>query len=283
MSLEIDRPAPLPSDIAEALATQGEAKWLDPHAAGIRYYPVVGSTNDVALRLAAEGAADGTTVIADAQTSGRGRAGRTWHSPPGVGLYLSMIVRPESRPAARLEWPRLITLAAGVGVADALLAATGLPVAIKWPNDLVIAPGGVVRGARKLAGILAEGYGSGGVDLVVLGCGINVGLSSYPEEIGARATSLEGELGRPVERGVVLAAILRSLSGAVARLRGGGAAGILDRWRELAVGATGARVRWGEGEGRRVGVTAGIDIEGALLVRHDGGQVALRAGEVEWL
>ena len=279
--VNVDRPAPLPPDLADPLAIPRPAAWLAPLAGRVRYYPVVGSTNDVALRLAAEGAPDGTVVLADRQTAGRGRMGREWFSPPGAGLYMSILLRSSGGVAG--DWPRRLTLGAGVALAEALLAATGLPVAIKWPNDLVITPGGGVRGARKLAGILAEGQGAGELDVVVLGCGINVGLAAYPAEIESRATSLEAELGRPVDRGLVLAVSLESLAREITRLRAGDVVPMLQRWRELAVGATGARVAWTEGGGPRTGVTAGIDSDGALIVRQDGLTRRLLAGEVRWL
>lgn len=113
------------------------------------------STNDVATRLAADGAPEGTVVVADEQTRGRGRLGRAWHSPPGSGLYLSVVFRPtDGMPdeAAGAAVARLLTLAAGVAAAEAVRGATGLAVELKWPNDLVIG-----RPRRKLAGLLAEG------------------------------------------------------------------------------------------------------------------------------
>ena len=111
-------------------------------ASRVYWFTSVGSTNDIAASLADAGAGEGTTVVAEAQTSGRGRHGRVWHSPPGAGLYMSVILRPaDAQP--------LLTLASGVAIAEAVRACTGLPAEIKWPNDVMI-------GKRKLAGILAE-------------------------------------------------------------------------------------------------------------------------------
>src|SRR5688572_27678266 len=126
------------------------------------------STNDIASRLAQAGAEEGTTVVAERQTAGRGRHGRVWFSPTGAGLYVSVIVRPardesnDERPAA------LLTLASGVAIAEAVRAVTGLPAEIKWPNDVLI-------GKRKLAGILAEAaVQAGTLQFVVVGFGVNL-------------------------------------------------------------------------------------------------------------
>ena len=150
------------------------------------HYRCITSTNDVAARLADAGAAEGTWVVADEQTAGRGRRGRTWVSPPGAGLYLSVIFRPSAF-VARASGARcarddrvtsLLTLMAGVAAAQGVRAATGLAPGLKWPNDLVIEPPGERSGFsrfRKLAGILAEGSASGGeLQSVVIGIGINL-------------------------------------------------------------------------------------------------------------
>ena len=128
-------------------------------------------------------------------------------------------------------------------MAEGLHAASGLPVVIKWPNDLVMAPAGTVRGARKLAGILAEAQTDAGtLSHVIVGVGVNVGPAAWPPEISSRATSLEEELGRPVDPAVVLGAILARIGTWVRRLRAGQSAVVRARWQQLAVGATGATV-----------------------------------------
>lgn len=278
---QVDRPAPLPADLEASLARTLAAGGRRP-----MFYPVASSTNDLAARLADQGFADGTVVLADQQTTGRGRAGNSWFSPPGAGLYVSMIVRTGTAdsPTVAAGWPRWLTLAAGVAVAEGLHAASGLPVSIKWPNDLVMAPAGTVPGARKLGGILAEGRADAGrLTHVIVGIGINVRRSSFPPEISARATSLEDELGRDVERGPVLAAMLHRLGTWLDRLRTGQTAMVVARWCALAVGASGAPVEWGEDEGSRRGVTAGVDGDGALLVRAGAATERVLAGEVTWL
>src|SRR5262249_7424190 len=163
----------------------------DPLARSILFFSTVRSTNDIAAALAGSPEAEGTVVIAEAQTSGRGRRGRVWFSPPGAGLYVSIVLDP-SRAADRERSLSLLTLGAGVALAEAVQRATGLVPDIKWPNDLLI-------GRRKLAGILAESASApGSRTLTVLGYGINVAPAAYPPDLRDRATSLETELGRTV-------------------------------------------------------------------------------------
>jgi BirA family biotin operon repressor/biotin-[acetyl-CoA-carboxylase] ligase len=279
---EIDRPAALPPELDAALALILAGGAL-PVGGELVFYPIVSSTNDVAASLADQGFADGTTVVADEQVAARGRGGHTWYSPPGAGLYTSIVIDTR-HDASSSDWPRWLTLAAGVAISEGLHAASGLPVAIKWPNDLVIAPSGTVRGARKLGGILAEARTDAGrLTHVIVGFGVNVRRSAFPAEISSRATSLEDELGRDVDRGSVLAACLRRFSTWLQRLRDGQTNAVIARWRELAVGASGAAVEWTSDGERLRGVTAGIDSEGALLVRVAGCTGRVVAGEVVWL
>ena len=223
--------------------------------------------------------------MAGAQTSGRGRLGRTWFSPAGAGLYVSVIVR-ERRAAP------LLTLAGGVAVAEGIRAATGLPISIKWPNDIVLEAG--LRRRRKLAGILAEASsGAEGLQHVVLGFGINLLSTAYPTDLADRATSLAAELDRPVDAGLLLAECLVSLAGAVRVLASGDGPALLERWTRLAPSARGARVEWDGASGPATGVTAGIAADGALLVRTgsafarapaDKSQIeTIRSGQVRWL
>ena len=243
----------------------------------IWYFTEVSSTNDVAAALAERGCAEGTTVVASAQTGGRGRFGRRWHSPAGAGLYLSVVFRdPRVAP--------LLTLAAGVAVAEAIRSATALPVEIKWPNDIVVREGPARSRRLKLAGVLAEAStGAEGLQHVILGVGINVRPAAYPAELSGVATSIETELGRPVDPAVLLAETLAALGANAERLASGGHADVLARWRALAPLAVGSAVEWERGGRRRRGTTAGIDEDGALLVRGDDGEERLRAGEVSWL
>jgi BirA family biotin operon repressor/biotin-[acetyl-CoA-carboxylase] ligase len=247
-------------------------------ASSVVYFPIVGSTNDVAATLAGGSASDGAVVVADAQTAGRGRLGRTWFSPPGSGLYVSIVLLlPGQAPADRRRRARqLLTLSAGVALAEAIERASGLRVDVKWPNDLQI-------GRRKLAGILAESTGSGGADAVVLGYGINVHQTACPPDLRERATSLESELGRPVDRARLFAESLMAVDRRYDALLQGRFDAILDAWRARAPASIGARVAWTGGSGSSVGVTAGIDDEGALLVRVGDRVERVIAGELTWL
>lgn len=262
---------PLPPEFATALRATAHRRghFGDP----IYFFTETGSTNDVAATLAERGAREGATVLALAQHQGRGRLGRSWYSPPGAGLYVSVVCR--DRRAAPM-----LTLAGGVAVAEGIRCATGLPVEIKWPNDVVTAGGT----ARKLAGILAEGStGAEGWQHVVLGFGINVLPTAYPPEIAARATSIEGELGRVVDPALVLAETLAALAGHIAHLANGERELLLARWRELAPSAAGRFVEWETPDGCARGVTAGIDADGALLVRSGQHVERIVAGELRWV
>jgi BirA family biotin operon repressor/biotin-[acetyl-CoA-carboxylase] ligase len=264
---------PLPEDLAAALRATASRRGVfgDP----IHFFSETASTNDVAARLAEQGAREGTTVVASAQSSGRGRFGRVWFSPPGAGLYVSVLCRnPTAAP--------LLTLAGGVAVADGIRIATGLPVQIKWPNDIVI-PGDARARRRKLAGILAEASsGTDGLQYVVLGYGINLRSAAYPAAIADRATSIETELGRAPDAGAVLAETLAALAAVFDRLVGGHAADVLARWRALAPSSRGSPVEW-ETNGQTIaGTSAGIAEDGALLVRVGDRVERIISGEVRW-
>jgi BirA family biotin operon repressor/biotin-[acetyl-CoA-carboxylase] ligase len=264
---------------------------MHPLGSRVVYLAETGSTNDVAASLAGQGAPEGTVVIADAQSRGRGRSGHSWFSPTGAGLYVSVLLRPADvvygAPEAPPAWAGLLTIAAGVSLADGIEAATGLRLDIKWPNDIVAsarqAPRAADRGWRKVAGILAEGHTVQGVlRHVVIGYGINLLPAAYPRDIADRTSSLETEVGRAVDRAAVLVETLAALGREYAALRGGGSASLIERWRARSPSAVGAEVSWTD-EGRaRLGVTAGIDASGALLVARGGVILALRAGEVTW-
>jgi BirA family biotin operon repressor/biotin-[acetyl-CoA-carboxylase] ligase len=172
----------------------------------------------------------------------------------------------------------LLTLAAGVALAEGIEQAAGLRVDLKWPNDLQVS-------RRKLGGILAESSGSGDRSdtVVVLGYGINVRPGAFPTELRDRATSLESELGRTVDRHQVLTETLAALSRRYEDLLAGRFDAILDAWRRLAPGASGARVTWTTNAGVASGVTAGIDDLGALLVRSGDRVERIVSGEVTWL
>lgn len=269
------RAVELPPDIAVALEWSRPER--GPFGTPIFYVPDTGSTNDAASRLALAGAAEGTTVVAESQTSGRGRQGRIWASPAGAGLYVSTIVRPGPGDRDARAIPSALTLMAGVALAEGIREATGLCPDIKWPNDLMV-------GRRKLAGILAEASATGtALEYVVLGFGINLREAAYPPEVAARATSLESELGRAVDRGAVLARSLVHLARVRQALASGQIGPVLQRWRELAPAAEGAPVEWSVGGHARRGRTAGLDDDGALRVAIEDRIERVRAGEIIWL
>lgn len=266
---------PLPGELEAAL--QASAARRGPFGEPAFFFTEVGSTNDVALAMAERGAPEGTTCVALGQTRGRGRLGRVWFSPPGAGLYVSVVCR------SRLAIP-LLTLAGGVAVADGIRRASALPVTIKWPNDIVVEDEAGKGTRRKLAGILAEGSSAAqGVQYVVLGFGVNIRPAAYPPDLQARATSIETELGRTADTALILAEVLASLNDQVRALCSGGRERVLNRWRELAPSARGTRVEWiADGVPRR-GTTQGIDDTGALIV-SDGETVRrIVAGELHWV
>jgi BirA family biotin operon repressor/biotin-[acetyl-CoA-carboxylase] ligase len=262
---------------------------LAPVATRVFAYDVIGSTNDEAGRLATSGAPEGTLVIADQQTAGRGRSGRSWHSPPGAGLYVSVLCRPSAaRENATFTSARLITLAAGVGAGEGIRSATGLPVEIKWPNDIVFADGqgplAADRRWRKVAGILAEASATAdGIQHVVVGFGINVGAATFPTDLVTSATSLEMEAGRPVDRGTVLVETLAAFWTRYTDLEEGREAAVLARWRELSPSASGGRVSVLRDGERTTGVSDGVDDGGALRVRTAYGVERMIAGDVSWI
>jgi BirA family biotin operon repressor/biotin-[acetyl-CoA-carboxylase] ligase len=282
--------APVPAAILAALEAVHDR--AGAFGATLCYLPDTGSTNDVAARLALEGAPHGTIVLADAQTRGRGRQGRAWFSPPGAGLYFSVVVRPapganEATEAAEHTARSLLTLVAGVAVAQGIDQASGLRASIKWPNDLVVETGagaGRAAGRRKLAGILAEASVTGGtLQHVVLGIGINVHDSAYPPDLADRVTSIARETAGPVDRARVFAECVAALAERWADVIAGRADRVLVEWRSRSPSATGALVQVVGPEGPLRGLTCGLDAGGALCVDVDGVVHRIVAGEVLWL
>jgi BirA family transcriptional regulator, biotin operon repressor / biotin---[acetyl-CoA-carboxylase] ligase len=262
--------SPLPAEFEVAI------RRLTQPPAAVYFYPETTSTNDVAATLADRGADEGTLVLADMQTAGRGRLGRSWASPAGAGIYASLILRPE------LQVATLVTIAAGVAIAEAIENATGLSPHLKWPNDVIITDRGAGAG-RKIAGILAESGATGTSRWVVVGFGINVLPAAYPPDVASRATSLEGELGRHVDRGLVLAECLRMMSARYDELKAGRAAEVLRAWRARGAAMVGRRVEWQADGQARQGIARDIDDTGALVISDDSGLVRVISGEVRWI
>jgi len=264
----------IPVEFAQALAATADDRGV--FGARLHYFAQAGSTNDLAAAAAERGAPEGTTFVAGTQTAGRGRRGREWFSPPGAGLYFSFVLRR----ASVAPW---LTLAGGVAAAEGIRAASGLPVQIKWPNDIVSVSGTGFRARRKVAGILAEAAsGPAGVQHVVLGIGINVGAASFPPELSDRAGSIETELGRGVDAGAVLAQVLAGLNRVLSEIEHAGPPTLFTRWLELAPSANGERIEWDGPHGVQRGVSAGLAEDGALLARTPEGLARIIAGEVRW-
>ncbi|MBU2619930.1 MAG: biotin--[acetyl-CoA-carboxylase] ligase [Proteobacteria bacterium] len=252
----------MPDDIWQTMILTGE---LGRHP--VHFFTNTGSTNDLALALSNTGAPDSTLIVADSQSAGRGRlAGRTWHSPPGTGLYFSLILRPHLAPA---DFPKL-TLAAGLALCKALQRLTPCQPGLKWPNDLFL------RG-RKCGGILTEtqAVAGAGQTAVVIGIGLNVNTpsESFSGDLRAKATSLRAETGAAYDRGSLLAAILAEMDLVVARLAQGDFQGILAEWRQRDIHA-GHLVSWVNTQGRIItGLSLGPDEEGLLRIRDGRGEI----------
>ncbi|HTJ47017.1 MAG TPA: biotin--[acetyl-CoA-carboxylase] ligase [Kofleriaceae bacterium] len=242
-------------------------RWLGCHRVDLE---LCGSTNDEAARLARAGAPGGTVVTAAAQTAGRGRAGRTWESPPGAGLYFSCVLR---LPLATRDVPAL-TLAVGVAACDAARA-FGAPCTLKWPNDLIVR-GANGDGVKKLGGILTETTSAGGrVDAVIVGIGMNLASDHDPS---LRATSIAEHAAAP-DRERVIAKLCEELEPWIERYVAGGVAAIAGAWEARADLA--ARVRATIHGATITGCARGLDGDGALrLIDDDGKEHRVLAGDV---
>jgi BirA family biotin operon repressor/biotin-[acetyl-CoA-carboxylase] ligase len=195
---------PAPSDLSSArIAQLLTTQWLGrPYL----YFAQIGSTNDELRRRAEAGAAEGLLLVADEQTAGRGRLDRRWWAPPGSSLLMSLLLRPDLPPARASQ----LTMCLGLGAVEGITEVTGLMPKLKWPNDLTL-------NGRKLGGMLSEVKSTGDrLDYAVLGLGLNVNLSFTsdpgcppPAEMIGAATSLSAMQGRPIDRGALLAAIIR--------------------------------------------------------------------------
>jgi len=228
-----------------------------------RHYRETDSTNSRARELAAGGAPEGTLVVAEGQTRGRGRRERGWFSPPFLGIYASLVLRPSLPPG---EAPRMALLAA-VAVAEAVGASTGLDATIKWPND-------ILAGGRKIAGILLElAADMDAVDHLIVGVGINVNIppAAFPEEIRPLATSVLIETGRPFSRVRLLRHCLESFESSYDLFQAEGFAPILARWKARS-GLPGRRVVIRVPGRDLAGVAVDVDENGFLLLRDDQGR-----------
>ncbi len=233
----------------------------------IRYYPRIDSTNEQALRLAEAGAAEGTVVVADTQTAGRGRRGRRWLDEPGQALLFSVLLRP----ACEQSQVAILSLGAAAACAESLASEYSLAVSTKWPNDLLIT-------GRKVGGILLEQRGGA----VVVGVGLNV--NGRPEvlqaQVGAPLTTLEKHYGAPLPRREVLVGILEKIDDIYQQFQGGGPAEVVGRYRRFE-SVLERRVCVHVGQEVVWGTATALTDSGALLVGTGEGQREITAGEVE--
>jgi BirA family transcriptional regulator, biotin operon repressor / biotin---[acetyl-CoA-carboxylase] ligase len=265
----------VPADVRSALV--GAAGGLGVFGRCIHWLETTTSTNDVAAHLAELGADEGTTVVAEAQTAGRGRLGRTWFSPPGAGLYVSIVLRPSGDLSTRSNPAAFLTLASGVAITEGVRASTGLPVEIKWPNDVMI-------GGRKLAGILAEATAQADrLQHIIVGFGVNLQPAAFPLELAKRATSIEAETGRPADRAQIFSQILTAFAARYADLQAARFDAILSAWRALSPSLPSSWIEWDTATGVLRGRAEDIDEHGALMVRVGGTLERVVAGEVRWL
>jgi BirA family biotin operon repressor/biotin-[acetyl-CoA-carboxylase] ligase len=237
----------------------------------IVHYFRTDSTNTVALELAARGAEHGTVVVAEEQTAGRGRLGRDWYSEKSSGIYASVILRPPLAPAAA----SVLTLLAGVAVYQAVRSTTGLPVDIRWPNDVLV-------NEKKVCGILTEMSAElDRLHAVVLGIGLNVNHREMPANLKQIATSLRMEGRKIYSRAQILAALLKELEKKYRLLLEEGSAAIAQAWAAASSYAEGKRIRVVSGSEEYAATTAGLEPNGALRIRRENGrEESLVAGEI---
>jgi BirA family biotin operon repressor/biotin-[acetyl-CoA-carboxylase] ligase len=232
----------------------------------IEWFPSIDSTMTVAARLAREGCPSGTVVGADEQTAGIGRHGHSWHSEPGAGLYISVVLRL----ALASDTLPLVMLALGLATQQAIAEVTSLAPDLRWPNDVLL-------NEKKCAGILAQFEG----DAVIAGIGINVSHAGFPPDLAPLATSLHQAGASAISREQLLAALLHSIDDACRILVTGGPAAIRAAFTRASSYATGRRVQVEQNGEFLEGVTAGLDPSGFLILRQDNGsETKILAGGV---
>ncbi len=258
-------PDVLLSDEIKSLLT---TKWW---GRSILYYDTIDSTSNEVKRQAENGAVEGTLVIAEEQTAGRGRRGKAWASPPGTGIWMSFLLKPQMEPGQAA----MITIVAALACMSAIEQETGVSAQIKWPNDIVI-------NGRKTTGILTEmstelTY----INYVVVGIGINANTDSFPEDISATATSLKQEIGSKVERSRIVAAFGHYFEQYYEEFAAAGNLSGLKEMYEKHLVNIGRKVTIIEKDIKITRTALGIDDEGELLVQDDQGNITtVRAGEV---
>ncbi len=234
----------------------------------IHQFATLGSTNDELRRMT--NPPEFTCVVAEEQTAGRGRRDRQWHSSPGDGLYLSVLLLPNTT-----EKLSLLSLIAAIAVAETLIESRVGGADIKWPNDVLV-------NGRKLCGILIESVSAGtNTPRIIVGIGVNLNHESFPAELSETATSLKIETGQTIPADEFRDRLLQRLFVWYERWKHGERRMILDRWQQLSTYARGQRVSVALETESLIGETAGLTEEGALNLRLDDGTVrAILAGEV---
>lgn len=237
----------------------------------LRHLEEVDSTNRYLLDEARQGAAEGVVAVADHQTAGRGRLGRTWEAPPRASLLVSVLLRPDLEPARS----HLATMAAGVAMVEAVWLTAGFTPSLKWPNDLVV-------GDRKLAGMLSEAeLRDGRLDALVVGIGVNVNWDEFPPELAGTAVACNQVAGHPVDRAALLGAFLERLDDRYATLlRPGGDEAVLGEYRQRCstIGRE-VRVELADDESLE-GTATGVDDAGRLDVETRDGVTPVAVGDV---
>ena len=259
--------------VPDTIAEEEIASRLQTERMGrqIKYFSRIDSTNQYAKRIAEEGAPDGTLIIADEQTAGKGRSGRTWVTPPSEAIAFTLLLRPKLSP----DRISMVTLVMGLAVVNAVNALYDVNAGIKWPNDVVI-------GGRKLCGILTEMSAEvRQVNHIVIGVGINANLTSFPEEIKEIATSLKLEVGHAVNRAELIARVMTEFERLYAGFEAQGDLGpVMQEYNDLCLN-TGNKVRVLDPNGEYTGISRGINSMGELLVETEDGQMReVYAGEV---
>lgn len=236
----------------------------------IHHFTSLGSTNDHLKEMVA--APEFTCVVSDEQTAGRGRRARTWHSSPGDGLYLSVLLLPRTDSSSKIP---LISLLAAIAVAETLIERGVEGVDIKWPNDVLV-------NDRKVSGILAEAVSDGSDSLrLILGIGVNLNHQSFPHELRGTATSLAIVTGERVVVEEFRDQLLEKTARWYEHWRRDETSLIVNRWRRLSTYARDQRVIVTLGDEKIIGVTDGLTETGALRLIVDGGEVKIiLAGEV---
>lgn len=237
----------------------------------VKFYDALDSTNLRAMQEAESGAPEGALIVADMQTAGRGRRGRSWLSPAGTNVYFTLILKPDYKP----DKASMVTLVMALAVAEGIEAACGLQTQIKWPNDIVV-------NGRKVCGILTEMRAErDSVQHIVVGAGVNVGLREFAPELAEKATSLQAECGIRVSRASLIVRVMKAFEKYYGRFQDTlDLSGVREKYESLLVNRD-REVRVLDPGGDFTGVSRGINNAGELLVElPDGKLVAVYAGEV---